>query len=148
MKKVGCLLKEFVVALNRGNKDYMSEHFYRNIPTFSAFEELTNFGNYQSVPEDWVVIITDVVGSTKAIENGRYFLRATNNGISAIIDNRGKVISRSPQFKEHTLNSDVKLFIGTTPYSKYGNTFLLLFCTLFLFINLILNRKFNKKVII
>lgn len=50
----------------------MSEHFYRNIPTFSAFEELTNFGNYQSVPEDWVVIITDVVGSTKAIENGRY----------------------------------------------------------------------------
>jgi apolipoprotein N-acyltransferase len=88
------------------------------------------------------------ISRMRAIENGRYFLRATNNGISAIIDNRGKVISRSPQFKEHTLNSDVKLFIGATPYSKYGNTFLLLFCTLFLFINLILNRKFNKKVII
>lgn len=50
----------------------MSDQFYVQMSAFSNFEELTNFGNYRDVPEDWVVIITDVRGSTKAIEAGRY----------------------------------------------------------------------------
>ena len=50
----------------------MSNQFYAEMPAFANFQELTNFGNYIDVPEDWVVIITDVRGSTKAIEAGRY----------------------------------------------------------------------------
>ena len=84
------------------------------------------------------------IARMRAIENGRYFLRATNNGISAIIDNRGNVISRSPQFEKHVLNSNVILFSGATPFSKYGDTPLFIFFALFIFIY-ILKRNFFKK---
>ena len=84
------------------------------------------------------------IARMRAIENGRYFLRATNNGISAIIDNRGNIISRSPQFEKHVLNSNVILFSGATPFSRYGNTPLFIFFALFIFIY-ILKRKFLKK---
>ena len=46
--------------------------FYRNLTGFTDFSEINNLENYKKVPEDWFVIITDIVGSTKAIETGRY----------------------------------------------------------------------------
>lgn len=49
-----------------------SEHFYRDMRGLTRFEEITQDEHYQRVPKDWVVIITDVKGSTKAIEAGRY----------------------------------------------------------------------------
>ena len=73
----------------------------------------------------------------RAMENGRYFLRATNNGISAIINNKGKIISRSSQFEKNVLNSDVELFAGETPFSKFGNMPLLIFFTFVFFIKII-----------
>ena len=82
------------------------------------------------------------IARMRAIENGRYFLRTTNNGISAIINNKGKIISRSPQFEKHVLNSKVLLFSGATPYSKYGNMPLLIFFLLLILINFIKRKLF------
>lgn len=70
------------------------------------------------------------IARMRALENSRYLLRSTNTGISAIIDNKGKVISRSPQFKPHALADTVKLFEGNTLYSQFGNTPILLFAYL------------------
>lgn len=50
----------------------MSESFYARLPEFTEFVEVTNPANYRPVPSDWSVVITDVIGSTKAIEAGRY----------------------------------------------------------------------------
>jgi hypothetical protein len=49
-----------------------SAGFYEGIPLFSNFAEFTEDRHYQSVPRDWHVVLTDVKGSTKAIEAGRY----------------------------------------------------------------------------
>jgi hypothetical protein len=49
-----------------------SESFYRDLPAFEDFVEVTNPANYRAAPADWSVVITDVIGSTKAIEAGRY----------------------------------------------------------------------------
>lgn len=49
-----------------------NETFYRDLPAFNTFGDVCDEGNYHSVPEDWDVVITDVEGSTKAIEAGRY----------------------------------------------------------------------------
>jgi len=46
--------------------------FFKNLTCFSEFSEITEDRNYQPVPPGWCVIITDVKGSTKAIESGRY----------------------------------------------------------------------------
>ena len=51
----------------------MSEtDFYNSIPSFSDFASLTEDRHYQAVPGDWSVVLTDVKGSTQAIEAGRY----------------------------------------------------------------------------
>ena len=49
-----------------------SERFYGELPLLGNFAEVGDPKNYQSVPRDWHVIITDIKGSTKAIEAGRY----------------------------------------------------------------------------
>ena len=57
----------------------------------------------------------------RAMETGRYLLRATNNGISAIIGPTGEVLARSPQFETHTLRGTVQGMTGMTPYASFGN---------------------------
>ncbi|GAB4148998.1 MAG: DUF3095 domain-containing protein [Patescibacteria group bacterium] len=47
-------------------------NFYSELKSLGKFEDVASEYNYIEVPEDWVVLITDVVGSTKAIEAGRY----------------------------------------------------------------------------
>ncbi|HKI61039.1 MAG TPA: DUF3095 family protein, partial [Mariprofundaceae bacterium] len=49
-----------------------TETFYSDLPGFSVFNEFTDAQCYTALPEDWFVVITDVQGSTKAIEEGRY----------------------------------------------------------------------------
>lgn len=49
-----------------------SGSFYKNLPLVERFVEVANPSNYTPVPEDWHVIITDVKGSTVAIDAGRY----------------------------------------------------------------------------
>jgi len=49
-----------------------SSKFYQDLPSFSDFNGITKDKNFQRVPDNWKVIITDVKGSTKAIQAGRY----------------------------------------------------------------------------
>ena len=46
--------------------------FYASIPPFDDFNTLTEAAHYRRVPSDWWVLLTDVRGSTAAIEAGRY----------------------------------------------------------------------------
>ncbi len=46
--------------------------FYAEIPAFSDFVSFTDPAHYRSAPADWLVVIADIVGSTAAIEAGRY----------------------------------------------------------------------------
>ncbi len=86
------------------------------------------------------------IARMRAIENGRYLLRSTNTGISAIIDNKGKIVERSPQFKPHALNAKAALFVGETLYSRYGNHLILCFGFLILLFSFLLQRKLNIKI--
>jgi apolipoprotein N-acyltransferase len=56
-----------------------------------------------------------------AAEVGRYMLRATNTGVTAVIDERGRVLGRLPQFKPGVLKATVRGFEGATPYARIGN---------------------------
>lgn len=68
------------------------------------------------------------IAAMRALENGRYMVRATNNGVSAIIDERGNIVRRSGQFRAEVLEGEVRLFAGATPFSRWGSLPLLLFC--------------------
>jgi apolipoprotein N-acyltransferase len=58
----------------------------------------------------------------RAKETGRPMLRATNTGITAIIDHRGDIIEQSSQFEIAVVRSAVVPMQGATPYVIMGNT--------------------------
>ncbi|MGH8119937.1 MAG: apolipoprotein N-acyltransferase [Gammaproteobacteria bacterium] len=74
----------------------------------------------------------------RARETGRYLLRSTNNGVSAIIDEKGRVSSQLPQFTPRVLTGTARLFSGTTPYALYGNWVIVSLCLLIVLIAAIL----------
>ncbi|HSG64364.1 MAG TPA: apolipoprotein N-acyltransferase, partial [Gammaproteobacteria bacterium] len=57
----------------------------------------------------------------RAAEVGRYLLRATNTGITAIVDPSGGIVARAPQFEPHLLRGAVQGLVGSTPYARWGN---------------------------
>jgi len=54
------------------NNTSNSAAFYLDLPAFREFREIIETRHFRQAPEDWFVVITDVKGSTKAIEAGRY----------------------------------------------------------------------------
>ncbi len=67
------------------------------------------------------------IARSLALAVGRPMLRATGNGISAIIDHRGRVLIASAQFKQAIVDGAVQPMRGFTPFLRWGNLpFLLL----------------------
>ncbi|MFT6386734.1 MAG: apolipoprotein N-acyltransferase [Cellvibrionaceae bacterium] len=61
----------------------------------------------------------------RAVETGRYVVRSTNNGVSAIIDNKGNIQGQSEQFIRTTLSGEATPMKGNTPFLIWKNYFLL-----------------------
>lgn len=57
----------------------------------------------------------------RALETGRYMLRATNTGVTAVISPRGAIVKRLPQFQRAALTAEITPMKGLTPYIAYGN---------------------------
>lgn len=47
-------------------------HFYEQLPSVDRLSDIVDTSIYHDVPDDWLIAITDVRGSTQAIEEGRY----------------------------------------------------------------------------
>jgi apolipoprotein N-acyltransferase len=57
----------------------------------------------------------------RALETGRYLLRATNTGITAAISPRGWVTAQAPQFTQTALRAEITPMQGATPYVRFGD---------------------------
>jgi apolipoprotein N-acyltransferase len=61
------------------------------------------------------------IARMRAIEAGRFLVRAANDGISGVIGPDGKVVARAPEFTPYVLKSAVTPRQGLTPYARVGN---------------------------
>ncbi|MDH3979941.1 MAG: apolipoprotein N-acyltransferase [Gammaproteobacteria bacterium] len=61
------------------------------------------------------------IARVRAKETGRPLLRATNTGISAIIDHHGEILARSTQFEQVVVRGEVVPMLGETPFVRFGN---------------------------
>lgn len=80
----------------------------------------------------------------RALETGRYMLRSTNTGVSAIINEKGLIIASSPQFIPHVTSDKVKTFEGLTPYARFGNWPVIVAAFLVLLISFFRFRKLSE----
>jgi hypothetical protein len=58
--------------INPVKPNYDTELFYAELPKLHNFIDITDSRNFVSVPDDWFIVITDIVDSTIAIEAGLY----------------------------------------------------------------------------
>ena len=61
------------------------------------------------------------IARMRSMETGRWMLRATNNGVTAVIDPRGRVTQRSRQFVAEVVETEVTPMRGMTPWLRYGD---------------------------
>ena len=81
------------------------------------------------------------LSQARALENQRYFIQETNTSITAIITPDGKVKSRLPVFRRAILKDYAQGMVGITPYQRFGNWLIIIFCTLVIFISWVFNKN-------
>ncbi|HEX9706576.1 MAG TPA: apolipoprotein N-acyltransferase [Steroidobacteraceae bacterium] len=80
----------------------------------------------------------------RALEAGRWLMRATSNGVTAVIAPDGRVIARAPQFEPAVLESTVQPRTGLTPYARTGDWPILSVCLLLLAIFVVARIRDRK----
>lgn len=60
------------------------------------------------------------IARMRALELGKPVIRTTNNGVTAITDYQGNIISEVPQFETQVLKTTVTSTTGMTPYRHVG----------------------------
>ncbi|MCW8927793.1 MAG: apolipoprotein N-acyltransferase [Gammaproteobacteria bacterium] len=81
------------------------------------------------------------ISRMRALEFGRPMLRATTNGISAIIAADGSLMETSPQFETAIVQARVQPMAGATPYTRFGNYPLLLLLACVIGVTLLPGRR-------
>lgn len=61
------------------------------------------------------------VARMRAMEAGRFMLRAANDGISAVIGPQGEVVAMAPEYEPHVLRATITPHAGLPPYVHVGN---------------------------
>ena len=61
------------------------------------------------------------ISRMRALETGRPMLRATNDGVTALIAHDGTLLGALPQFEADVLTGSVEPRVGLTPYVRLGN---------------------------
>lgn len=70
----------------------MNERFFEGLPVFQKFDGVTDPTYYKSLPSDWLLATCDIVGSTQAIEAGRY--KAVNMAGASVIAAIGNALGQ------------------------------------------------------
>ena len=90
----------------------------RNAPVPSLLLNVSNiawFGDTIALPQHLQI------SQMRSLETGRPMLRATNTGMTAVIDARGDISAQLPAYTQGSLAVRVQGTQGTTPYVRLGN---------------------------
>jgi len=110
-------------------EDAFDREVMKSLPEATLLVNVSNDAWFEDSPEAWQ---HHQIARMRALEAGRYMLRATNTGVSSIIDHKGRVQAISPQFERHVLVADVQPLTGVTPYALWRNYLLISLAVLLL----------------
>jgi apolipoprotein N-acyltransferase len=87
----------------------------------------------------------DQIAAMRALETARPMLRATNTGITSIIDHHGVERSRLPWFTRGVLEGTIAGRQGVTPYVRFGDALVVALALLIIATTLVLTRRSQRK---
>ena len=106
------------VAVNICYEDAFGEEIIRQLPEASVLVNLSNLAWFGDSFMPWQHA---QMSQMRALETGRMMLRATNTGVTAIIDAHGYMLASLPLFKSGSLSGLIQGYTGSTPYVRWGN---------------------------
>jgi apolipoprotein N-acyltransferase len=95
--------------------------FVRRMVTQSRPHLLVTLANdawFGASQEPWIHL---ALARLRAVEHRRFLVRATNSGVSAIVDPAGRVVARTDVLTRATLRGVVHLLDGRTVYGRLGD---------------------------
>ena len=119
------------VAVNICYEDVFGEEIIRQLPEATLLVNVSNvawFGD-SIAPQQHLQI-----AQMRALETGRHMLRATNTGMTAVVDPRGRVTHVAQTFRTEIVEAEVRGHGGATPYVRFGNAPPLALSALFLLV--------------
>ncbi len=117
------------VAVNVCYEDAFGEEIIRQLPQATLLVNVSNvawFGR-SIAPQQHLQI-----SQARALETGRTMLRATNTGVTAVINARGEVVAAAPEYTTAAVTHAVQGYGGATPYVRMGNAAMLALCLVLL----------------
>ncbi|MBS4095269.1 MAG: apolipoprotein N-acyltransferase [Sulfuricella sp.] len=99
-------------------EDVFGEEMIRALPEATMLVNISNDAWFGESVAPWQHL---QIARMRALETGRYMLRATNTGVTAILDQRGATVKIAPQAEITRLDGMAQGFSGATPYVRWGN---------------------------
>jgi apolipoprotein N-acyltransferase len=106
------------VAANICYEDAFGEEIIRQLPAASVLVNVSNLAWFGDSLAPWQHA---QMSQMRALETGRMMLRATNTGVTAIIDAKGRMLASLPPFTAGSLSGSIQGYAGSTPYVRWGN---------------------------
>ncbi len=107
------------VAANICYEDVFGEEIIRQLPAASVLVNVSNLAWFGDSFAPWQHA---QISQMRALETGRMMLRATNTGLTAIINEKGQILASLPPFTTGSLTGSIQGYAGSTPYVRWGNT--------------------------
>ena len=79
----------------------------------------------------------------RAVEFNKTLIRVSNNGISAIIDNKGNILNQTPLNEKQILNSNISFSKDLENLTEF-HFLIYLFLFIAFFISIFIDKKFNE----
>lgn len=99
-------------------EDAFGDLAIRGLPNAAYLVNVTNDGWFGDTIEPHQHL---QMARMRALETGRFLLRSTNTGVTAIVSPTGEIISSAPLFQETALTGTITPMGGMTPYARWGD---------------------------
>ena len=126
------------VAVQICYEDVFGEEVIRYLPEATL---LVNVSNDAWYGKSHAAIQHNQISQMRALESGRMMLRATNTGVTSIIDRNGVVQHMLPQHQQGILSGHAQGYTGSTPYVRWSNSAVLLLIVSMIATALLLQRR-------
>ncbi len=133
-------LSDNIAQLSICYEDAYANETLKGLPQANMLINVSNDGWFTGSIEPYQHM---EIARMRAIETGRYLLRATNIGVSGIVNTKGELIATAPPYSTQVITHQVQPFTGSTPFIRWGNWGIIVIISLLLFFGYFIIAKDN-----